>query len=119
MSGSQGFDVAPPEEGISAEPPRQAIFSQGNRIGLTIFAGAFLLFQVQLLMGKYILPWFGGTPAVWTACLLFFQVLLLAGDAYAHFVATRLTASPITLNGVVYISASSWEETRSTEPQTG
>jgi hypothetical protein len=87
------FDVAPPEEDISAEPPRQAIFSQGNRIGLTIFAGAFLLFQVQLLMGKYILPWFGGTPAVWTACLLFFQVLLLAGYAYAHFVATRLTPS--------------------------
>ncbi len=51
---------------------------------LSIFAGAFLLFQVQPLIGKYILPWFGGAPGVWTACLLFFQVLLLVGYAYVH-----------------------------------
>jgi len=51
---------------------------------LTIFAGAFLLFQVQPLIGKYILPWFGGGPGVWTACVLFFQVALLGGYAYAH-----------------------------------
>ena len=51
---------------------------------LTIFTGAFLLFQVQPLLGKYILPWFGGGPGVWTTCLLFFQVVLLAGYAYAH-----------------------------------
>jgi hypothetical protein len=51
---------------------------------LTIFLSAFLLFWTQLILGKYILPWFGGTPAVWTACMLFFQVLLLAGYAYAH-----------------------------------
>jgi len=52
---------------------------------LSIFTGAFLLFQVQPLIGKYILPWFGGSPGVWTACLLFFQMLLLGGYAYAHF----------------------------------
>ena len=52
---------------------------------LTIFTGAFLLFQVQPLIGKYILPWFGGAPGVWTTCLLFFQMLLLGGYAYAHF----------------------------------
>jgi spermidine synthase len=57
---------------------------------LAIFSGAFLLFQVQPLIGKYILPWFGGGPGVWTTCLLFFQVLLLGGYAYAHFSATRL-----------------------------
>jgi hypothetical protein len=51
---------------------------------ITIFIGAFLLFQVQPLIGKYILPWFGGSPAVWTACMLFFQVMLLVGYAYAH-----------------------------------
>ena len=51
---------------------------------LTIFTGAFLLFQVQPLIGKYILPWFGGGPAVWTTCMLFFQLVLLAGYAYAH-----------------------------------
>src|SRR5512137_2254156 len=51
---------------------------------LTIFLGAFLLFQVQPLIGKFILPWFGGGPGVWTACILFFQVLLLGGYAWAH-----------------------------------
>ena len=51
---------------------------------VTIFWGAFLLFLVQPLIGKYILPWFGGTPGVWTTCLLFFQLLLLGGYAYAH-----------------------------------
>ena len=56
---------------------------------LTIFIGAFLLFQVQPLIGKYILPWFGGGPGVWTTCLLFFQMLLLAGYAYAHFISRR------------------------------
>jgi len=51
---------------------------------ITIFVSAFLLFQVQPLISKKILPWFGGSPAVWTTCMLFFQVLLLAGYTYAH-----------------------------------
>lgn len=51
---------------------------------VTIFLSAFLLFQVQPLIAKIILPWFGGTAAVWTVCMLFFQVLLLAGYVYAH-----------------------------------
>jgi hypothetical protein len=51
---------------------------------LTIFIGSFLLFQVEPLIGRYILPWYGGGPAVWTTCMLFFQVALLAGYAYAH-----------------------------------
>ena len=50
----------------------------------TIFLSAFLLFLVQPLIGKFILPWFGGGSGVWTVCLLFFQGLLLAGYAYAH-----------------------------------
>ncbi len=54
------------------------------RYALTIFLGACLLFQVQPLIGKHILPWFGGVPAVWTTCMLFFQSLLLVGYAYAH-----------------------------------
>ncbi|HYC71679.1 MAG TPA: fused MFS/spermidine synthase [Opitutaceae bacterium] len=56
----------------------------------TIFTGAFLLFLVQPLIGKYILPWFGGSPGVWTTCLLFFQSLLLGGYAYAHLTSTYL-----------------------------
>ncbi len=51
---------------------------------VTIGVGAFLLFQVQFILGKQILPWFGGVPNVWTTCMLFFQVLLLAGYGYAH-----------------------------------
>jgi hypothetical protein len=49
-----------------------------------IFGNAFLLFLVQPLIGKAILPWFGGSAAVWTICMLFFQALLLAGYAFAH-----------------------------------
>ena len=51
---------------------------------LTILVGAFLLFQVEPVIGKIVLPWFGGSAAVWTACLLFFQIALLAGYCYAH-----------------------------------
>ncbi len=53
--------------------------------GATVFLSALLLFQVQPLIGKYILPWFGGSPAVWTTCMLVFQTLLFAGYAYAHW----------------------------------
>jgi hypothetical protein len=53
--------------------------------GLTIFLSAFLLFQVQPLIGKMILPWFGGSAAVWTTCMLFFQLVLLLGYFYSHW----------------------------------
>jgi hypothetical protein len=46
---------------------------------VTIFLSAFLLFEVQPMIGRYVLPWFGGGPAVWTNCMLFFQTMLLAG----------------------------------------
>jgi SAM-dependent methyltransferase len=51
---------------------------------LTIVVSAFLLFQVQPVIAKIILPWFGGSAAVWTTCLLFFQMVLLLGYLYAH-----------------------------------
>jgi hypothetical protein len=54
-----------------------------------IFLSAFLLFAVQPLVAKEILPWFGGSAAVWTTCMLFFQMLLLAGYAYAHWLNGR------------------------------
>jgi hypothetical protein len=57
--------------------------------GVVIFLAAFLLFQVQLIVAKHLLPWFGGTPAVWTTSQMFFQVLLLGGYSYAH-VLTRM-----------------------------
>ena len=57
---------------------------------LTILVSAFLLFQVQPVIAKIILPWFGGSAAVWTICLLFFQVMLLLGYLYAHAVVRYL-----------------------------
>lgn len=59
----------------------------------TIFLSAFLLFQVQPLLSKFILPWFGGTPAVWTAAMLFFQLVLFGGYLYAHLLSNWCTAS--------------------------
>ncbi len=57
---------------------------------ITALISAFLLFLVQPLMGRYVLPWFGGGSTVWTICMLFFQSGLLAGYAYAHLLALRL-----------------------------
>ena len=71
---------------------------------ISIFLGAFLLFSMQLLLGKYFLPWFGGTPAMWTTCMFFFQTLLLAGYAYAHALVnwftprTRVTCIPLSVH---------------------
>jgi hypothetical protein len=56
-----------------------------------ILISAFLLFQIQPIVAKAILAWFGGSPAVWTTCMLFFQVVLLGGYAYAHLI-SRLGA---------------------------
>lgn len=56
----------------------------------TIFCSAFLLFLVQPLISKQLLPWFGGSAAVWGSCLAFFQAVLLAGYAYADWVTHRL-----------------------------
>src|SRR5215831_2743343 len=82
------FAVRPtqPADAERGDPPK------GLRVafGAAIFSAAFLLFFVELLLGKLILPRFGGTPAVWTACLLVFQLLLLAGYAVAHGLASRV-----------------------------
>jgi hypothetical protein len=57
----------------------------------TIFVSAFLLFLVQPIIAKQILPWFGGTAAVWTTCLVFFQSALLAGYFYSDWLTRKLT----------------------------
>jgi hypothetical protein len=72
----------------------------------TVFLSAFLLFQVQLVIGKYILPLFGGAPSVWNTCMLFFQVLLLVGYAYSHILASRFSLrTQALIHGVFLISA--------------
>ncbi|QJR15196.1 spermidine synthase [Usitatibacter palustris] len=56
----------------------------------TIFLSAFLLFLVQPILAKQILPWYGGTAVVWTTCMVFFQLVLLLGYSYAHWITTRI-----------------------------
>ena len=57
---------------------------------LSLFASAFLLFSVQPLVSRLVLPRLGGSPAVWNTCICFFQAALLLGYGYAHFASTRL-----------------------------
>src|SRR5437879_7206429 len=77
--------------------------------GIAIFVSAFLLFEVQLLVGKYFLPWFGGTPAMWTTCMFFFQTLLLLGYLYSHSVAALLPlSSQGKLHSAVLLGALVW-----------
>ncbi len=56
----------------------------------TIFLSAFLLFLVQPVLAKQILPWFGGAAVVWTTCMVFFQFVLLLGYAYSHWITSRV-----------------------------
>jgi len=58
---------------------------------LSIFISAFLLFQVQPMISRYILPFFGGTPSVWSTVELFFQVFLTGGYAYASWLVKRFS----------------------------
>lgn len=66
----------------------------------TIFLSAFLLFAVQPMIGKIILPWFGGSAAVWSTCLMFFQAALLGGYLYAHWSTSKLKPK---WQGIVHI----------------
>lgn len=67
----------------------------------TIFVSAFLLFQVQPLVARIILPWFGGSAAVWTTCMLFFQLLLVGGYLYSHWLVGRRPRSQAILHIVM------------------
>ena len=72
----------------------------------TIFLSAFLLFLVQPLLAKQILPWFGGAAIVWTLCMVFFQLVLLLGYAYAHWLASRADARRQALIHIALLAAS-------------
>jgi SAM-dependent methyltransferase len=73
---------------------------------VTIFASAFLLFLVQPIVAKQILPWFGGSASVWATCLVFFQTTLLLGYAYADIVVRKLAPRTQALLHVALIVAS-------------
>lgn len=73
----------------------------------SIFSSAFLLFQVQPLISKAILPWFGGSSAVWTTAMLFFQSVLCAGYTYSHFLTRYLNRKwQVVVHLVVLLAAS-------------
>src|SRR5262249_49077584 len=83
--------------GRSPTPPRSASWRYSGpsachllAAALTILLSSFLLFLVQPLLAKQMLPWFGGSAGVWTVCLTFFQVVLVLGYAYAHLMTQRL-----------------------------
>jgi hypothetical protein len=69
---------------------------------------AFLLFQVQPMISKFILPWFGGSPGVWTTAMLFFQLLLLAGYAYAHGLTRLALKKQLYIHGGLLVLAVCW-----------
>jgi spermidine synthase len=76
-------------------------------LATTIFVSAFLLFQVQPLISKFILPWFGGSPAVWTTAMLFFQCVLFGGYLYSHLTSTYLGLQRQTQLHIVLLLAAS------------
>jgi len=84
--------VARPQREIVSAAPELQTGDAARQLpfALAIFLSAFLLFQVQLLLGKELLPFFGGAPAVWTTCVLVFQLLFLAGYGYSHGLAAWL-----------------------------
>src|ERR1044071_9898770 len=73
--------------------------------GLTLFLSAGLLFSVQPMVAKMLLPLLGGTPAVWNICMVFFQGLLLAGYAYAMFISRRSAGQQIIFQLVLLVIA--------------
>jgi len=89
------------------EPPHEAPAEASLLLpAATIFLSAFLLFQVQPMVGKLVLPWFGGSAGVWTTCLLFFQTLLLLGYLYAHLVVRHLShRNQVRLHGALLLLA--------------
>lgn len=114
----------------SASTPMESHEKGANRsalvpIALTIFAGAFLLFLVQPTVAKMVLPWFGGSAAVWTVAMLFFQLLLLFGYLYAHaiqrlgrkrFLTLHLSLLALSLLSLPLLPNVRWKPTGSEDP---
>jgi hypothetical protein len=92
----------------------------------TVFTSAFLLFLVQPIIAKQILPWFGGNASVWTVCMVFFQLVLLGGYAYADLVVRRLAPRrqailhtallAASLAFLPILAAESWKPSPDTDP---
>lgn len=74
-------------------------------LGTLSLLSAFLLFQVQPVISKYILPWFGGSPGVWTTCMVFFQIVLFAGYTYAHLLTKLRPRTQAIIHSVLMLAA--------------
>src|SRR5215469_7888962 len=68
----------------------------------TLFVSAFLLFSIQPMFTKMVLPLLGGSPTVWSVALVFFQATLLGGYAYAHVIVRRI---PLGLGALIHLGA--------------
>jgi hypothetical protein len=88
--------MTPIEATSQAGPTSKAVWAYYA----TVLVSAFLLFEIQLILAKYFLPWFGGTPALWTTCMFFFQTLLVFGYIYAHVLAEKV---PLRRQGIVHL----------------
>ena len=71
-------------DGAATSPSRRPAIGEWLLFVAAVGASAFLISLVQPMVGKRILPWFGGAPAVWTLCLAFYQSALFLGYGYAH-----------------------------------
>jgi spermidine synthase len=98
--------------GAALHPAGRHFFPMSSRsslvliwFGLLSLLSAFLLFQVQPIISKFILPWFGGSPGVWTTCMLFFQLVLFGGYAYAHLLTKLPHAWQGILHGILVLTA--------------
>src|SRR5215510_14520537 len=95
----------------AASTPKDEPSASRNRLVLAvytaaIFLSALLLFSVQPLFTKMVLPRLGGSPAVWSVAMVFFQTLLLAGYAYAHFLMQiRTRVIPVAVHLVLLVAA--------------
>lgn len=105
--------------------PRPSSLSPVLLLSSLSLLSAFLLFQVQPVISKFILPWFGGSPGVWTTCMLFFQVVLFAGYAYAHVLTLLRPRYQGIIHAVLVLAAlfalpiapdDSWKPTGSEDP---
>jgi len=139
-SGALGPGGGPPPPEALAGSRRTGTPSGGRgsgvtgpgRIGLSLFVGtsfaaAFLIFLVQPMVGKRILPWFGGVPAVWMLCLAFYQTTLFAGYAYAHIlIRTATPRAQIAVHAILFavallalpvLPSDAWQPTDSVAPR--
>ncbi|MDH6170150.1 spermidine synthase [Variovorax boronicumulans] len=114
--------------GSAARAARDASAGALALCASTIFVSAFLLFLVQPLIARQILPWFGGSAAVWTLCLVFFQVVLLLGYFYADFLSRRPLRTQAIVHSLFLLAAcamlpvipdAAWKPTGQGDPATG